>query len=153
MDRIDLLAQYLDEKHKTTIAHEQYLNTIREYAPGTDLYMREVHFLVAAGEKWPVSISALAEKLDVTLGAVSQMASKLEKKGFVYRSPDVEDKRRTMVNLTEEGIRMYRKHLEYDQKSLDLLSEAFHNFSEEELEKVIESERIFRNALQVRVDS
>ncbi len=91
MDRITLFKQYLDEKHNTTIVHEHYLNTLREYAPGTDLYMREMHFIISADPENPVSISDLASSLDVTLGAASQMATKLEKKGLVSRFPDPGD--------------------------------------------------------------
>ncbi len=147
MERIELIEKYISEKHITTIVHEQYLNNAREYAPGTNLYMREMHFLVIAGENRPASISRLAEKLDVSLGAVSQMASKLEKKGLVYRSQDPEDKRRMMVNLTEEGFKLYCSHLEYDRKSWIKMSEMMKDFSDEEIERLIYSEQIFRKAL------
>ncbi len=79
MNRIVLFKQLLDEKRNSTMIHEHYLNTIREYAPGTNLYMREMHFLMAADPEQPVSITDLAQKLGVTLGAASQMATKLEK--------------------------------------------------------------------------
>ena len=80
MKRMELMQRYLEQKHRTTLVHEQYLNTQREYAPGTALYMREIHFLVALGPDGPASVSSLAQKLEVTLGAVSQMAARLEKR-------------------------------------------------------------------------
>ncbi|MDO5406261.1 MAG: MarR family transcriptional regulator [Eubacteriales bacterium] len=148
MNRLTLMEQYLAEKHNTAILHEHYLNTVREYAPGTNLYMREVHFLVAADPEQPISISELAERLEVTLGAVSQMATKLEKKGLVLRSPDPNDRRRTMVSLTEAGIRLYQEHMEYDKKSVNALSEIFQEFSEEEIKRLIRAEELFRQALR-----
>ncbi len=148
MERIELIEKYINEKHITTIAHEQYLNVLREYAPGTNLYMREMHFLVTAGENRPASISQLAEKLDVSLGAVSQMATKLEKKGLIYRTQDPEDKRRMMVNLTEEGFKLYCSHLEYDRKNWIRMSEIMKDFSDEEIERLILSEQVFRKALR-----
>lgn len=150
MDRIELFGKYLSEKRNSTIVHEHYLNTVREYAPGTDLYMREMHFLTAADPGTPVSISHLAQKLGVTLGAASQMATKLEKKGLLCRYPDPEDRRRTMVRLTEEGIRLYREHLEYDYGKFRVFSEMFSDFTDEEVLRLIEAERIFQRAISVR---
>ena len=151
MERIALFKQYLSEKHDTTIFHEQYLNTIREYAPGTDLYMREMHFLIAADPEQAVSVSQLAQSLNVTLGAASQMASKLEKKGLITRSPDPEDKRRTLVSLTPAGKKLYHEHLEYDKASLVQLSQLFQDFTEDEMKKLIQAEQLFRQALQTKV--
>lgn len=148
MGRIELMEEYIKEKRNTTIVHEHYLNTLREYAPGTDLYMREIHFLVAAETDRPVSVSFLAKKLEVTLGAASQMASKLEKKGLISRFPDPEDRRRTMVSLTENGIYLRRQHLEYDQKQMEKISDMFSSFSDCEMERLIEAEHIFQKGLR-----
>lgn len=147
MNRIVLFKQLLDEKRNSTMIHEHYLNTIREYAPGTNLYMREMHFLMAADPEQPVSITDLAQKLGVTLGAASQMATKLEKKGLIVRSPDPEDRRRTMVSMTDEGNHLYREHLEYDRKSLEAMSDLFGGFSDDEVKRLIEAERLFQKGL------
>lgn len=148
MERMELIKRYLEEKHTTTLVHEQYLSTQREYAPGTSLYMREVHFIVAADPEKPVSISYLAKQLNVTLGAASQMASRLEKKGYITRFTDPENRRRTLVELTEDGRRLYRQHCEYDSKRLALLSEMYASFSNDELQRLIEAEKIFQRGLR-----
>lgn len=153
MGRIELMEEYIKEKRNTTIVHEHYLNTMREYAPGTDLYMREIHFLVAAETDRPVSVSFLAKKLEVTLGAASQMASKLEKKGLIFRFPDPEDRRRTMVSLTENGTCLRRQHLEYDQNQMMKISDMYSSFSDCEIERLIEAERIFQKGLRERGNS
>ena len=51
------------------------------------------------------------------MGAASQMATKLEKKGLILRSSDPEDRRRTIVRLTEKGILLYQRHMEYDKRA------------------------------------
>lgn len=152
MDRISLFKKLLDEKRNTTMVHEHYLNTLREYAPGTNLYMREMHFLMAADPEQAVSITDLSKKLEVTLGAASQMAAKLEKKGFIMRYPDPEDRRRSMVRLTENGIKLYWEHLEYDRKSLETLSNLFRDFSDEEIKRFIEAEGLFRKGFSLKVN-
>lgn len=147
MERMQLFRKYLDEKHNTAIIHEHYLNTLREYAPGTNLYMREMHFLLAADPECAVSVSDMARSLEVTLGAASQMATKLEKKGLITRSPDPSDRRRTLVTLTGQGIRLYQEHQEYDRQRLKILSELFDDFSEEEILRLIEAEQRFHRTL------
>ena len=97
--------------------------TIPEHPAG----VRPRHRFVYAGDSFPCGAGAgtarprsgsLAQKLEVTLGAVSQMAARLEKKGCVTRTPDPKNRRRTLVSLTEEGQRLYREHLDYDQAIL-----------------------------------
>lgn len=151
MKRMELMQRYLEQKHRTTLVHEQYLNTQREYAPVTALYMREIHFLVALGPDGPASVSSLAQKLEVTLGAVSQMAARLEKKGCVTRTPDPKNRRRTLVSLTEEGQRLYREHLDYDQANLARLAAYFSDFSDAELQRLIDAEIVFQQALRRHV--
>ncbi len=150
MKRIELMQRYLNEKHRTTLVHEQYLNTQREYAPGTSLYMREIHFLVALGPDNPASISSLAQRLEVTPGAVSQLAARLENKGYITRTPDPKNRRRTLVSLTEKGRRLYLEHLDYDQASLSRLSAFFEDFSDTEIQRMIDAEIIFQQALRSR---
>lgn len=150
MERIELIQKYIKEKRNTTIVHEHFLNTLRAYAPGTDLYMREIHFLVAAETDRPVSISFLAQKMEVTLGATSQMATKLEKKGLITRFPDPEDRRRTMVALTENGVHLRQQHLEYDQTQMTKISKLFSSFSDDEMNRLIEAEHIFQKILRKR---
>ena len=128
MKRMELMQRYLEQKHRTTLVHEQYLNTQREYAPDTALYM-----------------------LEVTLGTVSQMAARLEKKGCVTRTPDPKNRRRTLVSLTEEGQRLYREHLDYDQANLARLAAYFSDFSDAELQRLIDAEIVFQQALRRHV--
>lgn len=153
MDRMALFQQFVDEKRTTTIVHEHYLNTLREYAPGTNLYMREIHFLMAADPRKPVSVTSLAKTLDVTLGAASQMATKLEKKGLIVRSPDPDDRRRTMVSLTEEGRLLHQAHIEYDRKRMSMMNDLFRGFSDEDLRRLIEAEVLFRYALRMKEEN
>ena len=49
----------------------------------------------------PISVSDLAAKLSVSLATASQMVSQLAQSGFVTRSEDPTDHRRTLISLTE----------------------------------------------------
>lgn len=135
MDRILIVEQLMHQKHRTTTAHEQYLSTLREYLPGSKLYMREVHFVSAASPDSLVSIADIAQKLEVTPGAVSQLASRLEKKGYITRQQNDSDRRQTLVALTEIGKALYEHHAAFDFARIKEFSNMLEQFSEEDLLK------------------
>lgn len=142
--RIQLIEQLVSENRKTAIAHTQYIACNREYAPGESLYMREVHFIVAVGLGDGKTMSELADTLEVTAGAVSQLAARMEKKGYVVRMKAAEDKRQTIARLTEKGIALYKEHTEYDRENYRKISEILREFSDEELKKILHYEQILQ---------
>lgn len=55
------------------------------------------------GEKEPVSQINLAELLSIRPQSLSEQLAKLEKEGLILRAPSDQDKRVTLVSLTEQG--------------------------------------------------
>ena len=101
MERWKRIQALMEAKRRGMEAHERYLNQARSYAPGEELYMREMHFVMAVGPSQSPTMSEIAKRLDVTHGAVSQIAARLEKKGLIRREKDPADRRQTVVMLTE----------------------------------------------------
>jgi len=81
MDRLTLIQKLLREHTATASATLNYFENPRKYAEDDSLYMREVHFVVEIGPMGAPTMSELASRLNVTQGAVTQMATRLEKKG------------------------------------------------------------------------
>jgi DNA-binding MarR family transcriptional regulator len=54
----------------------------------------------------PMSAGHLASSAGLTTGAVTQVIDRLEKKGFVERLGDPEDRRRVVLAITDEGRRV-----------------------------------------------
>ena len=50
-----------------------------------------------------ISQAALAEKMNIRPQSLSEALAKLEERGLIRRSPNPQDKRGTLVYLTEEG--------------------------------------------------
>lgn len=148
MERLDLLEELLKEKRRSTMAHIQYISTAREYAPGKELFMREVHFLSSVNSEIGSTGSEIAEKLEVTLGAISQLATRLEKKGLIIRSKSASDKRQTLFTLTEKGREIQSKHIEYDKKCFNEINNSFKDFDNDKLNMIIEYEKLFRDILR-----
>ena len=107
------------QKRATTEAYGQYISALREYLPGSNLYMREVHFIAAASPTQAISIAQIAHKMEVTPGAVSQIAARLEKKGYITRCRAPGDRRQILVSLTEDGRRLYAWHEAYDRRCME----------------------------------
>lgn len=144
MDRIQLIENLLIEKRKATMEHSHYLTTVREYDEKEKLYMREVHFVSEIGPTGKLTMSELAAKLDITQGAVSQLAGRLEKKQYIIRERSAEDSRRIVVSLTEKGRELYEHHVKYDLKNHQLMSERLEMYSDEDLERLITYEKVMQ---------
>lgn len=142
--RLELIDTLMHEKRRTSLAHTQYLSCNREYTEGEHLFMREVHFVVAVGPGSGKTMTQLAEALDVTRSAVSQLASRMEKKGYVMRLQSAEDKRQIITVLTEKGEALYAEHTAYDTANYQKISDLFSSFSDEDLSKFVEYEKLVR---------
>lgn len=69
----------------------------------TDL--KALHHICAS----PIRPTSLAAKLDVTPAAATQLIDRLESRRLVRRTADPSDRRATVVRLTTEGARLYRR--------------------------------------------
>lgn len=144
MNRLELITKLFTEKTNTTMVFSEYLSTPREYLPGSKLYMREVHFIMAISPETGSTATEIANKLDVTLGAVSQLAQRLEKKGFIERAKSSHDKRQTIVTLTDIGNALYQEHEEYDKARFTAAQDYFKNFTDEQLLEFLKYEKLMR---------
>jgi len=79
---------------------------------GTDvrLFEAEVHMIKAVKENEGLHATRLAEKLNVTKGAVSQIIGKLQKKGMILKIRDECNQSRLKFVLTSKGERAYEFH-------------------------------------------
>lgn len=146
MDRLALVERILLECTHSAVAVTGFMEKPRKYNGENDenLFMREVHFVVALGTEAQITMSEMAERLNVTRGAVTQIADRLEKKGYIVRVKDPEDKRHTTVSLTEKGKELCAEHIAYDRQSHLFISEFLGEFSDEDLVKFIRYERLIQ---------
>lgn len=142
LTRIDLVQRILREHNKTSVATVNFFEKPHKYAEDDSLYMREVHFVVEIGSMGSPTMSEVAGRLNVTQGAVTQMAIRLEKKGYVFRQKDSQDKRVTTISLTEKGKALCDAHIAFDKREYGVVSESLAEFSDMELEKLIRYEQI-----------
>lgn len=146
MDRIQLVERLLLTCAESAVAITGYLEKPRKYHQEEDesLFMREAHFVVALGTEEHITMSEMAERLNVTRGAVTQIANRLEKKGYVVRTKDHDDKRQTTIVLTKKGKAFCAEHIAYDRQRYLTISKFLEEFSDEDLAKFIHYEQVMR---------
>ncbi len=66
----------------------------------------------------PTRPSTIAQGLDISPAAVTQLLDRLEERRLILRTPDPEDRRATVVSLTPQGVRLYRTAVGEIQKLL-----------------------------------
>lgn len=88
----------------------------------------QINALEIIGHNYSLKMKGLAARLGVTRGSLSVMIDRLEEKGFVSRKAAEDDRRSTMVFLTEKGrsvfLSRYKQQLEFINKSLKGLGRA-----------------------------
>lgn len=102
---------------------------------GVKLYPSEIHLILLAHEK-PTNASQMARELGVTMGAVSQTMSRLEKKGILKKEKDPFFKNELTVKFTPFGKTVFSRY----KKMSETIEKKFKNstamFNQKELETI-----------------
>lgn len=80
------------------------------------LTIAELHTIAAIEVHGRKTMSAIASRLHVTLATVTTAVNKLEKKGYVERQRNPDDRRQVLVSLTGKGRRACRVHDMFHEK-------------------------------------
>ena len=73
------------------------------HSGGTSPFVGQYRCIYTLSETGTITQKELAEILQIRSTSLSELLLKLEKKGFVKRTPSTQDKRKLLVSLTEEG--------------------------------------------------
>lgn len=92
------------------------------------------------------TITSLAERERVTAPSMTNMINGLEEQGFVFRTPDAEDRRRVQVDITEAGTEIVVQTIRRrDELLADMLAEL--EFTEEELATLRDASALMRKVV------
>ncbi|MBR4878868.1 MAG: MarR family transcriptional regulator [Clostridia bacterium] len=101
-----------------------------------NLSVKEMHVIevVCEGEKTGDNIAnILAKRLKVTAGTLTTAVSLLEKKGYLVRERDINDKRIVRITATESGWKAQEYHRQFHEKMVGAILEKL----DEEESKVL----------------
>jgi len=106
----------------------------RYYGTADLLYRAEVHTIDAIGRNNKINVTALAQYLGITKGAVSQMVDKLIKKGMVNKKMVSATENEVSLELEEKGDYVYKGHKEYHKELYSEISKQLNYLSAENIE-------------------
>lgn len=75
---------------------------------GLDLSFTQFLILKKAHLLGPVSATELARAVEIDGGAMTRQLDQLERKGYLRRTPDAQDRRALRIELTEAGNQVWR---------------------------------------------
>jgi len=99
---------------------------------GVKLSMNEVHVLEAISKTKVPTMTNIAKRLRVTVGTLTTSINRLVEKGFAKRHREDDDKRKVIVSLTDEALKVMAIHDKFHDEMLDAVF-ADMNLEEDEV--------------------
>lgn len=146
MKNLDLIKEVITATRNATLAYHNYMYTDREYVKGQKLYLREMHFLLFIGQNKELTMSEIAQKMNITQGAATQIAGRLIKKELIRKDRHPEDKRFSVISLTPTGRQVYEEYLEYNEmRNQEIMTCLDDYFTEEDVRVILQFENLIQD--------
>lgn len=128
----------MDIEMKILIALHRTINKIDKktikLANNTGLTFGQFMVLEALYSKGDMSIGEVMDKILSSVGTISVIVKNLEKVGYVEKIPYEEDKRVTMLHLTDDGREVIEKVIP---RNNDMIVDSFLMLTEDEKESLL----------------
>lgn len=105
-----------DLVHDFTMRNYDRAKKVRNYGVGTNCTPVEAHLLEKIYENPDSTVTQLAQRVDRSKAAVSQIVTKLEEKGLLTKTPRVDHAKKLCLRVTAKGERLTLAHIAYDEK-------------------------------------
>jgi DNA-binding MarR family transcriptional regulator len=123
----------------------------QKYGTENYLYSSEIHLIEAIGENNHLSVTDIANNLDVTKGAVSQTLKKLEIKGLTVKHADPQNSSRAIVELTSKGKMAFYAHLHWHEQIDGGFRQYMNSLAQEQKDLIYEVLTNVESFLKVRL--
>ena len=131
-----------------------FLQTVNQYGQlekhlhtaDQELCLSEIHTVAAVGAQEGINITALAKKQGISKSAVSQMVSKLVKKGYIIKKPSPETENEVVLELTQKGEDVRAEHEKQHQWLQEQLSAIFEKYPPDTMDTLV---RLFGDMQQL----
>ena len=128
--------QIMDKFDRAVMITESMHSPSLSFGTGVLMYRREIHTIQAIGRNPGINVTALAEYMGVTKGAVSQIIKKLNKKGLVRKTHATGNAKEAILELTDLGWIGFHNHEKFHMDTLAIARECFGNQLENKLEMI-----------------
>lgn len=99
-------------------------------------YRGEIHIIKMIGDFPGIHSAELARKFGITRPVVHKTLQKLSERGFITKQDDIEDKKRSLLYLTEMGQLAYQEHEKYHNKNDKELFDFLADVSSDKLDAI-----------------
>ena len=137
LDILDRVISRVDAMHSPT----------HDFGTGVPLYRKEIHTIRAIGENPRINVTALAEHMGVTKGAVSQTVNKLVRKGLARKTRAPDNAREVLLELTERGWTGFHNHERFHRQMFDTAREHYGDRLGPKIESFVAVMRDFNDIL------
>ncbi|WDV44637.1 MarR family transcriptional regulator [Clostridiaceae bacterium M8S5] len=109
----------------------------RKFGTNQLMYQSEIHFIDAIGCNEQIKPSELSNKLGITYGAITQIATKLIKKKLIEKYKIKNNKKEVYYKLTESGKVAYENHRLFHQELNDKIVSYLKDLSKDEIQVLL----------------
>jgi len=116
-------------------------NLIGQFVEKDDICLNKtankaIHFIKREGEVMP---SNLAKYLEIKKSSATSLIDSLETEGLVYRKDDPSDRRKTLLGLTENGLKRSEYMID---KMYSVASECMSDLSDEDIDEALNAQKV-----------
>lgn len=108
------IGSHTNDVYRFVIKYVQHFNKKRDYGTGDMLNEVETHIITAIADNPGITITSLTNIWGTGLSALSQMITKLEKRGFVERKKLEGNAKNNCLFVTEHGQKISNAHKLHD---------------------------------------
>jgi DNA-binding MarR family transcriptional regulator len=147
----------MKKKHVSKKILEIFIGLVNKYnamgkhpmAFGTEykFHHSERHMLDIVGDKPGLNITEFSKAAGVTKGAISQVVTKLEKKGALQRYRSDDNNKEIRIRLTQLGDTIYAHHQNVNEESINHLLQELDKHPEDKIEFLIHMFKWFEKYL------
>lgn len=106
---------------------------MRNFGTDSPIYHSEIHLISEIAKNPDIHIRGLAEQLGITSASVSEMISKLQKKGLVQKSTDKRNLSRLNLSLTDKGRLAHEEHVRYHEELNQMIAAELKDASSDQI--------------------
>jgi len=147
----------MDKKRASKELFESFLRLVNKsnalgkhpmtYGTQHQFYHSERHMLDIVGDDPGLNITEFAKAAGVTKGAISQVVSKLEKKGALKRIKRDDNDKEIQLKLTRQGEQIYANHQRVNEEAINRLWRELKKHPEVKIEFLTQMFRWFEQYL------
>ena len=135
-DTTAIYEEILEKLEKIITLTESMHTPSLSFGTGKLLHTREIHTIQAIGRFPGINVTRLAERMEVTKGAVSQTINKLVKKGLVRKRQIFGNKKEVVLDLTDLGWIGFKNHEKFHMDALGIARQYYGDQLQGRLEKI-----------------